>query len=75
MANQYKNKVALSDGTVLIDLTSDTVTADDLLDGVTAHNSAGEPITGNVSFVNYYTGSGEPPASLGQDGDIYLRTS
>ena len=25
--------------------------------------------------VTYYTGSSAPPASLGEDGDIYLQTS
>lgn len=46
--NQYNNKVQLSNGTVLLDLTGDTVTAGDLLSGVTAHNSAGAPITGTL---------------------------
>lgn len=32
--------------TVLVDLTEDTVTADKLLKGTTAHNAAGEPVTG-----------------------------
>jgi hypothetical protein len=45
MAN---NKVQLSDGTVLLDLTGDTVTPETLLSGVTAHNAAGEPIVGTV---------------------------
>lgn len=39
------NKVILNDE-VKIDLTGDTVTADSLKEGVTAHNNAGEPITG-----------------------------
>lgn len=43
MAN---NKVQLSDGTVLLDLTGDTVTPGNLLSGATAHNAAGEPIVG-----------------------------
>ena len=43
MAN---NKVQLSDGTVLLDLTGDTVTPENLLSGVTAHNAAGEQIVG-----------------------------
>lgn len=43
MAN---NKVQLSDGTVLLDLTGDTVTPETLMAGVTAHNAAGEPIVG-----------------------------
>lgn len=44
--NQYVNKVVLSDGTTLIDLTADTVTASDLALGVTAHDMSGSPITG-----------------------------
>lgn len=43
MAN---NKVQLSDGTVLLDLTGDTVTSETLMSGVTAHNAAGEQIVG-----------------------------
>ena len=43
MAN---NKVQLSNGTVLLDLTGDTVTPETLLSGVTAHNAAGERIVG-----------------------------
>lgn len=45
MAN---NKVQLSDGTTLIDLTQDTVTPQTLLSGATAHNAAGEKISGSV---------------------------
>ena len=45
MAN---NKVQLSDGTVLLDLTGDTVTPETLLSGATAHNAAGEKITGVI---------------------------
>ena len=36
------------DGKTLIDLTQDTVTADSMLDGVTAHNNEGDMITGNI---------------------------
>ena len=39
------NKVTY-DGKTLIDLTGDTVTADTLLAGATAHNAAGQAITG-----------------------------
>ena len=34
--------------TVLVDLTEDTVTPDKLLKGETAHNAAGEPVTGTM---------------------------
>lgn len=46
MPDIYNNKVVLADGTVLIDLTADTVTASDLASGVTAHDMSGAPITG-----------------------------
>ena len=68
-----KNKV-IYDGNVLIDLTNDTVTANTLLSGATAHDRGGNSISGNVSFVTYYTGTTAPSSSLGNDGDIYLQT-
>lgn len=55
MAN---NKVQLSDGTVLLDLTGDTVTPATLMAGVTAHSAAGEPIVGEA------TSGGMKPATL-----------
>lgn len=59
MAN---NKIILGN-VVLIDLTSDTVAADKLLQGYTAHNAAGQQITGTaaggstVTLDNYGTAS------------------
>jgi hypothetical protein len=47
MAN---SKVVLSNGTVLIDLTSDTVDASHLLDGYTAHGANGEAVTGTCTY-------------------------
>lgn len=49
MANQYKNKIIYG-GDVLIDLTSDTVTAADLAYGKTAHDKSGAPITGANTY-------------------------
>lgn len=51
MANQYVNKVQLADGTTLMDISADTVTADKLLPGYTAHRADGSPITGSLSGV------------------------
>ena len=42
------NKVELANGEVLIDLTKDTVTAETLIEGVTAHGADGEPIVGTM---------------------------
>ena len=50
MANEYVSKVVLSNGTTLIDLTGDTITASDLLTGVTAHDKSGASITGTCSY-------------------------
>ena len=50
MANEYVSKVVLSNGTTLIDLTGDTVTAADVLSGVTAHDKSGAPIIGSCTY-------------------------
>lgn len=63
MPNQYKNKVVYN-GATLIDLTSDTVTADKLLEGYTAHDASGAPIVGIAT-----SGGG---GSVYQDQDGYL---
>ena len=47
MAN---SKIVLSDGTVLLDLTGDTVEKSKLLKGFTAHGADGEPIEGDCAF-------------------------
>lgn len=48
------NKVEYGDA-VLLDLTGDTVSADTLLKGASAHNSSGEVVEGAVDLDNYYT--------------------
>ena len=65
------SKVVYGEST-LIDLTADTITADVLKVGCTAHDAAGNPITGTLAFAAVHTGSGTPSASAGADGDIYL---
>lgn len=47
MAN---SKIVLANGEVLIDLTSDTVVANKLLSGYTAHGKDGEKVTGTCTF-------------------------
>ena len=59
-------------GETVVDLRNDTVSADKLLKGATAHDKTGSAITGTVSFATVYTGSGEPSSSLGEEGDLYL---
>ena len=59
-------------GETVVDLRNDTVSADKLLKGATAHDKTGAAITGTLSFATVYTGSGAPIAGMGSDGDIYL---
>ena len=47
--NSYNSKVIFN-GEVLIDLTADTVTADKLLKGITAHGKDGAPVTGTCDW-------------------------
>ena len=47
---EYNSKVVLSNGTVLIDLTNDTVEASKLASGYTAHGADGAPITGTSTL-------------------------
>lgn len=54
MANTTYNKVTFA-GKTLIDLTEDTVTADKILSGYTAHDKSGKKITG--TFLNNYSPS------------------
>lgn len=67
------NKVIYG-GNTLIDLTSDTVAADKLLQGYTAHDKAGAQVTGTIVVQTYYTGSSAPASSLGNNGDIYIQS-
>lgn len=56
MAN---NKVQLADGSVLIDLTNDTVTANTLKAGYTAHDASGNIITGTMDSATGVVLTGE----------------
>ena len=49
MANTYYNKIIVN-GQTKIDLTSETVTAAKILEGYTAHDKSGAPITGSCTF-------------------------
>lgn len=50
MANEYVNKVVLSSGETLIDLTSDTATAADVASGKYFHLKTGERVTGSNTY-------------------------
>lgn len=61
MAN---NKIQLADGTVLLDVSNDTVDAAHLLQGYTAHDASGAPIVGT------YTGGEMPSTEFGTAGAL-----
>lgn len=63
MANQYNSKVVLANGTVLIDLTADTVDAAYVLDGYTFHGKDGAPGTGSCT---YDSDTSEDTAAVGE---------
>lgn len=65
------NKVVYNNKT-LIDLTNDTITTNDLVEGIVAHDKSGTQINGTLVVRTVYTGSEKPSDSVGIDGDIYL---
>lgn len=62
-----KVEINNSDGTknVLVDLTSDTVTANDLAEGITAHGANGELVTGTIKEGNPSRSGGTASYSSG----------
>lgn len=48
--NQYNNKIVLSSGEVLIDLTADTAEKESVLAGQTFHDKTGAPATGTCTY-------------------------
>lgn len=54
--NPYVNKVQKADGTVIMDISNDTATPSDVLNGVTFHDRSGSPQTGSVITHNVYDG-------------------
>lgn len=57
--NDYVNKVELSDGSTLIDLTGDTATASDVVRGKTLHLASGALATGTFDMNQFVQKSGD----------------
>lgn len=74
MAN---NKVQLSNGTVLLDITPTTATASDVASGKVFFTAAGVQATGTASSSgqNIFCGTANPSASTGNNGDVYIKLS
>ena len=74
------NKVEIN-GEVKLDLTQDTVAEDTLLNGVTAHDAAGNPIEGKVVTTpvpktsNLLKGDGQGGVTAAVPGTDYLKTA
>lgn len=74
MANQYNNKVVLSDGTVLIDLTMDDVKPEHVQKGIKFHDKTGAERTGtNTKTVDASNVTAEPAEVLA--GETFGRGS
>ena len=74
MANQYNNKVVLSDGTVLIDLTMDDVKPEHVQKGIKFHDKTGAEKTGtNTKTVDASNVTAEPAEVLA--GETFGRGS
>lgn len=60
--------------TVLVDLTADTVSAEALLQGYTAHDKTGAQVTGTATGggQTYYTSSAAPDDAVGVNGDLFF---
>lgn len=74
MANTYVNKVQLADGTTLIDISSDTVTAAKVLNGYTAHKADGSQITGSIQngTVTNNTSGGSSSGTINRGNQIKI---
>lgn len=72
--NQYVNKVIYGNNT-LIDLTSDTVTADKILKTYTAHDASGATITGTCEYDVNSTDANAVVGEVLSDRTFYARGS
>lgn len=64
MANTYVNQVGLADGTVLIDLTTDTAVASDVKSGRYFHLATGERVAGTNTYDSNTTDANATAAEI-----------
>jgi hypothetical protein len=56
------------------DVTGVTAAAGDVVSGKSIVDASGNTVNGSLVIQHYYTGSGTPASSLGQNGDIYFQS-
>lgn len=57
------------------DVTGVTAAAGDVVSGKSIVDASGNTVNGSLVIQHYYTGTGAPSTSLGENGDIYLQTT
>lgn len=57
------------------DVTSVTATASDVASGKDFVDSTGDVVHGSLVVQHYYTGNGSPSSSMGENGDVYFKSS
>ena len=60
-------------GRKVLDISDTTATAADVAAGKYFYNADGDKAAGTQVIQTYYTGTSDPSASLGSDGDVYLK--
>ena len=72
---EYINKIVLGDGTTLLDISPDTVTAQTLHLGVTAHDRTGAPIVGSSTLDSDTSDANAQPAEILESKTAYVNAA
>ena len=75
MANEYVNQVGLADGTILIDLTTDTATASDVLSTKYFHLATGQRVQGTCTYDSNTTDANATAAEILSGKTAYVNTN
>lgn len=67
---KYPNLIELN-GEIILDLTKDTISADKLAYGITAHDASGQPIVGLAAIGDNTPDLSSATVALGEDGKVY----
>ena len=73
--NQYVNQVGLADGTILIDISTDTAERADVLSGKYFHLKTGERTTGTCTYDSNTTDANAAASEILADRTAYVNTN